>query len=206
MGDWMETPDHETAGRMPAGGLRILGISGSLRRDSINRRLLRAAAHRLPSGVELVELDPAILKAVPNYDQDDDHDEVAAEVTELREAIAGADAVLFATPEYNGSVPGTLKNAIDWASRPRGDAALAGKPVAVVGASPGMFGAVWAQGDLRRILGIAGARVIDRELPIPNGDEAFHEDHRLIEDDQHDELGSIVSALVEEASPRFVTA
>ena len=130
--------------------MRILGISGSLRRDSVNRRLLRAAALQLPSGVELVELDTAVLKGVPHYDQDDDHDRVGTDVDALRDAIAGADAVLFATPEYNGSVPGTLKNAIDWASRPREDAALAGKPVAVVGASTGMFGAVWAQGDLRQ--------------------------------------------------------
>ena len=186
--------------------MRVLGISGSLRSDSLNRRLLRAAAHQLPSGVELVELDPAILKSVPHYDQDDDHDEVAVEVTALREAIAGADAILFATPEYNGSVPGSLKNAIDWASRPREDAPLSGKPVAVVGASPGMFGAVWAQGDLRRILGIAGARVIDRELPIPNAHEAFDENHRLMEDEQHDALGAIVVALVEATAPRFVAA
>jgi len=186
--------------------MTILGGGGSLQRDSVTRRLLRAAGHHLPSGVELVELDPAILKAVPPYDQDDDHDEVAAEVTALRRAIAEADAVLFSTPEYNGSVPGVLKNAIDWASRPRGDAALAGKPVAVVGASPGMFGAVWAQGDLRRILGIAGARVIDRELPVPNAHEAFHDDHRLIEAEQHDELGAIVGELLAEAAPRFAHA
>jgi len=184
--------------------MRVLGISGSLRSDSLNRRLLRTAANQLPSGVELVELDPAILKAVPAYDQDDDHAGVGPEVVALREAIAGADALLFATPEYNGSVPGVLKNAIDWASRPRGDASLAGKPTAVVGASPGMFGAVWAQGDLRRILGIAGARVVDRELPVPNADEAFHpHDDRLLEDDQHDELAAIVAELVAEAEARF---
>jgi chromate reductase len=187
--------------------LRVLGISGSLRADSLNRRLLRAAAKQLPPGAELVELDPAVLKAVPAYDQDDDHDEVGAEVRALRDAIAGADAVLFATPEYNGSVPGVLKNAIDWASRPRDGAALAGKPVAVVGASPGMFGAVWAQGDLRRILGIAGARVVDRELPVPNAHEAFHpHDDRLLEDAQHDELRAIVSDLVAEAAPRYARA
>jgi chromate reductase len=187
--------------------MRVLGISGSLRSDSLNRRLLRAAAHHLPPGVELVELDPAILKAVPAYDQDDDHDEVGPEVTVLRQAIADADVVLFATPEYNGSVPGQLKNAIDWASRPRDEAALAGKPVAVVGASPGMFGAVWAQGDLRRILGIAGARVIDRELPVPNAHEAFHpHDDRLLEDDQHDELRAIVEELLAEAAPQLASA
>src|SRR5438874_8382242 len=138
--------------------MRILGISGSLRRDSHNRRLLLEAAQHLPPGVELELFDG--LKALPPYDEDDDLLPAHPAVKALRDAIAGADAVLFATPEFNGSVPGQLKNAIDWASRPRGEAALAGKPVAVVGASPGMFGAVWAQGDLRRILGIAGARVV----------------------------------------------
>ena len=186
--------------------MTILGVSGSLRNDSINRRLLRTAGHHLPPGVELVELDPAILKAVPAYDQDDDHEGAGPEVVALRAAIADADALLFATPEYNGSVPGVLKNAIDWASRPRGDAALAGKPVAVVGASPGMFGAVWAQGDLRRILGIAGARVVDRELPVPNADEAFHDDHRLVEPEQHEELGAILGELIAETAPRFAKA
>jgi chromate reductase len=84
---------------------------------------------------------------------------------------------------------------------------LAGKPVAVVGASPGMFGAVWAQGDLRRILGIAGARVVDRELPVANADEAFHpHDDRLLEDAQHDELRAIVGELVGEAAPRLTRA
>jgi chromate reductase len=186
--------------------MKILGVGGSLRRDSVTRRLLRAAGHHLPSGVELVELDPAILKNLPAYDQDDDHDEVGPEVRALRDAIAGADALLFSTPEYNGSVPGALKNAIDWASRPRGEAALAGKPVAVVGASPGMFGAVWAQGDLRRILGVAGARVIDRELPVPNAHEAFHDDHRLVEPEQHEELGAILGELIAETAPRFAKA
>ena len=178
--------------------MRVLGISGSLRADSLNRRLLWTAAEKLPSGAELVELDAAILKAVPPYDQDDDHDEVGPEVRALREAIAGADAVLFATPEYNGSVPGVLKNAIDWASRPRGDAALAGKPVAVVGASPGMFGAVWAQGDLRRILGIAGARVIDRELPVGSATPEM-----VLEDEHHTELEAIVGELLAETEARF---
>jgi chromate reductase len=178
--------------------MRVLGISGSLRADSLNRRLLWTAAEKLPSGVELVELDPAILKAVPAYDQDDDHDAVGDEVVALRAAIAEADALLFATPEYNGSVPGVLKNAIDWASRPRGEAALAGKPAAVVGASPGMFGAVWAQGDLRRILGIAGARVIDRELPIGGAEPEME-----LEPEHHTELEAIVGELLSEAQERF---
>src|SRR5688572_10923306 len=101
----MPSDDLKAAGRMPAGGsspaMRVLGISGSLRADSLNRRLLRTAAKQLPSGVELVELDPALLKAVPAYDQDDDHEGVGPEVVALREAIASADALLLATPEFN---------------------------------------------------------------------------------------------------------
>lgn len=183
--------------------MRVLGISGSLRRDSHNRRLLRAAADLLPPGAQLVEFDG--LKAIPPFDEDDEHapgDAVGA----LREAIGQADVVLFATPEYNGSVPGALKNAIDWASRPAKAAALRNKPVAVVGASTGMFGAVWAQAELRKVLATAGARVIDRELPVAAADEAFTADGRLVEAEHHDELASIVEQLVAEAQPRFVSA
>src|SRR6476646_4006243 len=114
--------------------MKVLGISGSLRRDSHNTQLLRAAAELLPDGVELERWDG--LKAVPPYSEDDDLDEAPAAVTELRDAIA------FATPEYNHSVPGQLKNALDWASRPLVTSPLRNKPVAVVGASMGAFGAV----------------------------------------------------------------
>jgi len=177
--------------------MRVLGISGSLRRDSLNRRLLRAAAALLPPGVELVELDPAAIKSLPIYDQDDDTTLVPLEVGVLRQAIEEADGILFATPEYNGSIPGGLKNAIDWASRPVKAAALRNKPVAVVGASPGMFGAVWAQGDLRKALGVAGARVVDRELPVAQADEAFAFDDKLVDEDLELELRGIITDLVE---------
>ncbi|MFL5844972.1 MAG: NADPH-dependent FMN reductase [Solirubrobacteraceae bacterium] len=183
--------------------MRVLGVSGSLRRDSHNSKLLRAAAALLPSGVELVEFDG--LKAIPPFDEDD---EVApgAEVEAWREAIAQADVILFATPEYNHSIPGVLKNAVDWASRPSKSAALRNKPVAVVGASTGMFGAVWAQAELRKVLAAAGARVVDRELPVLSADDAFTDDGRLIEAEQHDELASIVEQLVTEGQARFSTA
>ena len=144
--------------------MRVLAISGSLRRDSHNTALLRAAAERTPAGVELELWDG--LKAVPPYDEDDDGDLVPAAVTALRSAVAGADAVLFATPEYNHSVPGALKNAIDWVSRPLETNPLRNKPVAVVGASTGIFGAVWAQAELRKVLGAVGARVLHRELAV----------------------------------------
>jgi chromate reductase len=183
--------------------MRVLGVSGSLRRDSHNRRLLRAAADLLPSGAELVEFDG--LKAIPPFDEDDEHAPGDA-VTAWRDAIAEADVVLFATPEYNASVPGVLKNAIDWASRPVKEAALRNKPVAVVGASPGMFGAVWAQAELRKVLATAGARVVDRELGVAAADEAFTDDGRLIEAEHHDELASILASLVSEAQTRLGAA
>jgi chromate reductase len=179
--------------------MRVLGISGSLRRDSYNRRLLRAAAALLPPEAELVEFDG--LKAVPPYDEDDEADpRLGAHA--LREAIAGADVLLIATPEYNSSVPGQLKNAIDWASRPRASAALRNKPVAVIGASTGMFGAVWAQAELRKVLASAGARVVDRELPVANAAEAFTDDDRLVDRDLTLELGGILAELTAEAVQR----
>jgi chromate reductase len=177
--------------------MRVLGISGSLRRDSHNRRLLRAAAALLPPEAELVEF--AGLKAVPPFDEDDEASP-AIGVRALREAIAGADALLIATPEYNSSVPGQLKNAIDWASRPKATAALRDKPVAVIGASTGMFGAVWAQAEARKTLAAAGARVLDRELPVANAAEAFRVDDSLVDEDLALELTGILAELVAEGS------
>jgi chromate reductase, NAD(P)H dehydrogenase (quinone) len=177
--------------------MKILGISGSLRAGSYNTTLLRAAADLLPPGVEL-EIYPD-LKLVPPFDEDDEphaHDAVH----DLRAAIKDADALLIATPEYNGSLPGQLKNAIDWASRPKGDAALANKPVTVVGASQGMFGAVWAQADLRKVLSTAGARVIGDELPIAHAHEAFDDDGKLRSEELTDALAGLVEQLVEETS------
>jgi chromate reductase len=142
----------------------VLGISGSLRRGSHNTALLRAAAQLAPPDVELTIYDG--LAAIPPFDQDGE-DRPPAAVVDLREAIAAADAVLIATPEYNHSIPGVLKNALDWMSRPLATSPLRDKPAAVVGASTGLFGAVWAQAETRKVLGAIGARVLDRELPIP---------------------------------------
>ena len=160
--------------------MRVLGISGSLRRDSYNSKLLRAAAELLPPGAELEVFDG--LKAIPPYDGDDDVIPAPAPVQALREAIADADAVLVATPEYNASIPGVLKNALDWASRPYAANALRGKPAAVIGASTGMFGAVWAQAETRKVLATIGARVLDRELPVAEAGERFDGDGRLDDD------------------------
>jgi chromate reductase len=132
--------------------VRVLAVSGSLRADSYNTRLLEAAAAAAPAGVEVELLDPALITDLPLYDQDLEDEGAPASVDLLREAWAGADAILFATPEYNGSVPGGLKNAIDWASRPWGQNSFARKPSAVIGASPGAIGTAVAQQSLRGVL------------------------------------------------------
>ena len=161
--------------------MKVLGISGSLRRDSHNTQLLRAAAELLPDGVEFELWDG--LKAVPPYDEDDDVEQAPAAVADLRDAIAGADAILFATPEYNHSVPGQLKNALDWASRPLATSPLRNKPVAVVGASKGAFGAVWAQAELRKVLAAIGARVVEGEVAVGHAHTRFDDDGQLTDDD-----------------------
>lgn len=179
--------------------MTVLGISGSLRRESHNTKLLRAAEELLPPEAELVLFDQ--LEDVPPYNEDRDAERPPAGAEQLREAIAIADAVLFATPEYNGSVPGQLKNAIDWASRPHRTSALWGKPVAIVGASSGMYGAVWAQADLRKALGVAGARVVDVEVAVGRAGERFDETGRLVDEELRDELRAAVETLVAEAAP-----
>jgi chromate reductase, NAD(P)H dehydrogenase (quinone) len=148
----------------------VLGISGSLRRDSHNTKLLSAAGEIVERHGGHFELFEG-LKSIPPYDEDDDVGTGPAAVVALKEAIADADALLFATPEYNSSIPGALKNAVDWASRPPATNPLRNKPVAVIGASSGMFGAVWAQAELRKVLGATGARVTEVELAIGRVDE-----------------------------------
>jgi chromate reductase len=172
--------------------MRILGISGSLRGDSHNRRLLQAAAALLPPEAELDVFEG--LKAVEPFDEDDEATPGLG-VRGLRDAIARADGLLIATPEYNSSIPGQLKNAIDWASRPSASSVLRNKPVAVIGASTGMFGAVWAQADLRKTLAASGARVIDRELAVATAQEAFAPDGSLLERELVNELGGILAEL-----------
>jgi chromate reductase len=184
--------------------MRILGISGSLRRDSHNTSLLRAAAMSLPSGVELDVYDG--LADLPHYNADIDGDPPLESVARLREAIAGADGVLIATPEHNGSLPGALKNALDWASRPFPDNALRGKPVAVVGASTGMFGAVWAQAEVRKVLKTIGADVLDGELPVAHAHLAFGDDGHLSDGGMHDALGELVTLLATRAGAAEVVA
>lgn len=173
--------------------LRILGISGSLREGSHNTSLLRAAAKLLPPGVELEIY--AGLRELPPYDAGNDIEPAAGAVQRLREAIAIADGVVIATPEFNGSIPGVLKNALDWASRPFPDNALRGKPVAVIGASTGLFGAVWAQAETRKVLEITGAEVIDGELPVGQAEAAFASDGGLLDSDQRAALADLLGVL-----------
>src|SRR3954462_14205183 len=137
----------------------ILMLVGSLRADSWTARLTGSAASLPPAAPEALVYDG--LGELPHYDQDLDTDQPPAPVVAFREAVASADALVMATPEYNGSVPGVLKNAVDWASRPRGSAALAGKPVAVVSVSPSPRGAQWAREDLVKILSVAGAAPVE---------------------------------------------
>lgn len=177
--------------------MRVLGISGSLRRDSYNTRLLRAAAKELPPGARLEIYDG--LAALPPFDEDAEGAPGAA-VEEWRAALEGADALLFATPEYNAGVPGVLKNAVDWSSRPFPDNSLNGKAAAVIGASTGLFGAVWAQADLRKSLRYAKAHVLDDELPVPTATTAFDEHDRLRDAELNDRLRELLDALLREVA------
>ncbi|HKN64042.1 MAG TPA: NAD(P)H-dependent oxidoreductase [Gaiellaceae bacterium] len=176
--------------------MRILGVSGSLRESSFNTSLLRAAVEAAPDAVEL-ELWEGLAE-LPLYDADLEAD-APASVRRLREDWAAADAILFSTPEYNGSVPGGLKNAIDWASRPKLEAVLRNKSVAVVGASTGQFGALWAQQDLKRILGIAGARVVGTEIPVARAHERFNLEGRLLDGEIFEQLRLHLTTLASEA-------
>jgi chromate reductase len=178
--------------------MRILGISGSLRRGSHNRKLLRAAAAALPPGVDLVEWDG--LAGLPAFDEDEERTP-AEPVRAFLEEIASADALLIATPEYNASVPGALKNALDWASRPFPSSVLRSKPSAVIGASTGPFGAVWAQAELRKALTASGAHVVDAELPVGTAAGAFAPDGSLADPRLGARLLDLLGDLVHAAAP-----
>jgi len=167
--------------------MRVLGISGSLRRDSYNTKLLRAAEELLPP-----------------FDEDDELGPTPSAVASLREAVAEADAIVFATPEYNASVPGQLKNAVDWLSRPVATAALRGKPALVVGASTGAFGAVWAQAELRKVLATAGARVVEAEVAVGHAPAKFDGSGALVDEELNDQLREALDVLAAEAPVRPV--
>jgi chromate reductase, NAD(P)H dehydrogenase (quinone) len=174
---------------------RLLAISGSLRRGSYNSALLAAAAAASPPGVEFVSWRG--LADIPAFDESLT---IPPAVATLQREIAQADAVLFATPEYNGSLPGALKNALDWVSRPFATNVLRHKPVAVVGASKGTFGAAWA--ELRKVLSRIGASVDDRELLVGSADQAFTADMQLRDPALAARLNAIVASLADRATRR----
>lgn len=183
--------------------MKVLGLSGSLRGDSHNAALLRVAAELLPAGVQLEVFDG--LRDVEPYDEDLDSQFAPEGAARIRAALEGADALLIATPEYNSSIPGQLKNALDWASRPLGDSALTGLPVAVIGASTGRFGAVWAQAELRKVLGAAGARVTEGELAVGRAQEAIGPDG-LADPAATQSLRTILDVLASEAGVEVALA
>src|ERR1700759_806085 len=183
--------------------MRILAISGSLRRDSHNTALLRAAAELLPPEVELGIYER--LGELPPFNEELVAERPAA-AQHLWDEIDAADGVLISTPEYNSSIPGVLKNALDWMSQPLVQSPLRNKPAAVIGASTGMFGAVWSQAETRKVLGAIGARVVDRELPIPSAEEQFDDAGKLVDGDLQQELGNTVHALVEAIEARTTGA
>jgi chromate reductase len=168
--------------------MHVLAISGSLRADSHNTALLRAAAEEAPDGVELALWQG--LKEIPAFDQEDELD-APVSVEAFRDAVRNADAVLIATPEYNSSIPGALKNALDWASRPVATNVFRNKPVAVIGASTGAFGAVWSQAELRKVLGAMGARVAEVELAVGHAHERL--DHEDVREGLRDALDLLVA-------------
>ena len=177
--------------------MHVLGLCGSLRQHSYNRRLLAAAATQLPVGAALHLFDH--MADIPPYNEDADTHQAPPAVHTLRRAVAAASVILIATPEYNASVPGVLKNAIDWASRPYPDSSLRGKPVIVMGASITTSGAAQAQADLRRVLNAIGAHVLEASLSVPQAHKAFAGDGQLADPQLRAELVSLMHTLIDAA-------
>ena len=184
--------------------MRVLAISGSLRSESNSTALLRALREEAPEGVD-VEVWQG-LKEIPPYDADDDVAPGPDAVEAFRELIREVDAVFFATPEYNSSVPGALKNALDWASRPLATNAFRNKPVAVIGSSAGAFGGVWAAAELRKVLAAMSARVTEAELTVGHAHEKFGDDGLLADDEVREGLREALGTLLAEVSPALVAA
>jgi chromate reductase len=174
--------------------MRVLAISGSLRAASHNTALLRALREEAPEDVEIELYDG--LKQVPPYDADDDLVPGPDAVEQFRSLVREADAVFIATPEYNSSVPGALKNALDWASRPMATNVFRNKPVAAIGSSMGAFGAVWAAAELRKVLGATGARVTEVEMAVGHAHEKFDDQGNLVDEDVRRELCDALDILL----------
>ena len=173
---------------------RILALVGSLRAGSYNKQLAEAAVKYAPDGVAVDIFDN--LADVALYNEDIDRPGAVAGADWLRVEVQSADALLLVTPEYNGSIPASLKNAIDWISRPHGAGAISGKPLAVIGVSHGRFGGVWAHDDARKVASIAGASVLDDvTLSVPDGATRFATTHPAHDDEIADAMPSILAAL-----------
>jgi chromate reductase len=175
---------------------KILAVSGSLRSGSFNTALLRVAQRHAPTGVTIELYDELESLAPYNEDRETDRPE---SVDKLFAKVEAADALLIATPEFNNTLPGQLKHLIDWGSRPYGpEAKLYGKPVAVIGASKSPYGAVWAQDQVRKALGIAGARVTDVEMGVGDAHEKFDENGELNDTESFEQLQHVVRELAEQ--------
>jgi chromate reductase len=173
--------------------VRILGIAGSLRRQSYNRAALRAATELLPANATLEIAD---IDGLPGFNQDDEQNP-PAKVTELKKQIRAADAILFVTPEYNYSIPGVLKNAIDWCSRPYGDSAWTAKPVAVMGASPGTLGTARAQYHLRQCFIFLNMHAVNQpEVMIANAADRFDANGNLTHEPTREMIRKLLVSLV----------
>lgn len=174
--------------------VKILGIAGSLRKQSYNRAALQAAVKLVPSGIMLEAFD---LAGIPLFDQDHEREPPAA-VRQFKSAISSADGILIVTPEYNYSVPGVLKNAIDWASRPYGESAWDGKPVGIMGASVGMLGTARAQYHLRQMFVFLNMFPLNQpEVMIANADEKFDTDGNLKDEKTAEKIQELVRALAD---------
>ncbi len=184
--------------------MKIFGLAGSLRKDSYNRAALRAAQQLAPEGVKIEIWDK--LGELPLFNQDLEKTPPAV-VTEMKAAIRATDAVLFVTPEYNYSVPGVFKNAIDWASRPYGDSAWSGKPVAIMSASGGVFGGARAQYHLRQMFVFLNMYTVNQpEVMIAKAQERFDAQGNLIDENSKKLIRQLLEELARLARLRLAAA
>ena len=173
--------------------VKVLAIPGSLRKDSYNKALLEEARRRAPKRVEVEVYEDG--ENIPLYNQDMEGDLTPESVLDLRARIRRADAVLVASPEYNGSISGVLKNLIDWASRPYGHSAFNDKPVAVVGASGSRFGAKWSQETAITVLGNAGANAVGGPHPVPDASSVIDSKGKVSDPEVRKMLKQVVAEL-----------
>jgi chromate reductase len=183
-----------------ADSIKILGIAGSVRKASFNKSALRAAQKLVPEGASLEIFD---IDGLPGFNQDDEKNP-PAKVTELKAKIRAAGAILFVTPEYNYSIPGVLKNAIDWASRPYGDSAWTGKPVAVMGASVGVIGTARAQYHLRQVFVFLDMEAVNQPEIMINASKSFDDQGNLTDQTSKDLIKKLLASLVKKAAARKV--